>query len=81
MTAGIQRKGYGMKVTIDRFEGEYAVLELPDKSFVNVPRKLVSGAKESDVIEIAVEEKETDQRKRRIDQLAGRLFLDETSGA
>jgi hypothetical protein len=37
-----------MKVTIDRFEGEYAVCEKADRTMINIPReKLPAGAKEA----------------------------------
>jgi hypothetical protein len=35
-----------MQCIIDRFEGEFAVVELPDRTMVNMPRILVPGAKE-----------------------------------
>lgn len=62
-----------MKVIIDRFEGEYAVAELPDKSFVNLPKVLVPDAKEGDVISITVEEGETKARAERIKSLMDKL--------
>lgn len=42
-----------MRVIIDRFEGEYAVVELGEK-LLNVPRELFAGAKEGDAAEITV---------------------------
>lgn len=65
-----------MKVTIDRFEGEFAVVELPDKTFINVPKQLFSEAEESDVIDITVDKSETDVRKKRINGLMDDLFKD-----
>ena len=65
-----------MKVTIDRFEGDFAVIELPDKTFINVPKKLFIGAVESDVIDITIDENETDERKKRINGLMNDLFKD-----
>ena len=65
-----------MKVTIDRFEGTFAVVELPDKTFINVPRQLFSGVAESDVIDITVDKSETDERKKRISTLMDDLFKD-----
>lgn len=41
-----------MRITIDRFEGDLAVCELPDKRFVNIPRALFVNAKEGDVFSI-----------------------------
>lgn len=65
-----------MKVIIDRFEGEYAVVELPDMSFLNVPKKLFPDAKESDVIDISVDKGKTEQRREKIKGLMAELFND-----
>jgi len=65
-----------MKVTIDRFEGEFAVIELPDKTFINIPRKLFPGALESDVIDVTIDKGETEERKKRISGLMEGLFKD-----
>ena len=43
-----------MKIIIDRFEGDFAVAELPDKRMLNVPKALFEGAKEGDAAEITV---------------------------
>lgn len=41
-----------MQVIIDRFEANYAVVELPDRSFKNIPRHILPpSAKEGDVLE------------------------------
>ena len=65
-----------MKVIIDRFEGDYAVVELPDQSFIDVPKSLFPGAKENDVIDISIDKKSTDERKQRIQDLMDSLFND-----
>jgi hypothetical protein len=65
-----------MKVVIDRFEGDFAVVELPDLTFVNVPRLLFPDAKEHDVIDISVDKQETESRKKRIHDLMNTLFTD-----
>ena len=42
-----------MKVTIDRFEGEFAVCEKPDRTMINIEKeKLPVGAKEGDILVI-----------------------------
>ena len=41
-----------MKIIIDRFEGDSAVVELPGKVIINVPKILFTNAKEGDVISI-----------------------------
>ena len=65
-----------MKVIIDRFEGEYAIVELPDSTFVDVPRILFPEAKENDVIIISIDNNETEKRKEKISKLMGNLFID-----
>ena len=65
-----------MKVIIDRFEGDFAVVELPDKTFINVPKQLFLDAKESDVIDITIDKSETNNRKEKIKGLMDELFKD-----
>ncbi|NLY45741.1 MAG: DUF3006 domain-containing protein [Tissierella sp.] len=49
-----------MRIIIDRFEGEFAVVELEDKSFIDMPIELVpEGAKEGDIVEIQINHEET----------------------
>ena len=57
-----------MKVIIDRFEGDSAVIELPDRTFASVPAALFEGAKEGDVFAIMPDTDETQARK---DKIAG----------
>lgn len=63
-----------MKVIIDRFEGDYAVVETEDKIMVNLPKLLIPGAKEGDVISISIDEEETKQRKDNISKLMDDLW-------
>ena len=43
-----------MKVIIDRFEGDYAIVEINKNKFVNIPKILVPNAKENDIISIEI---------------------------
>ena len=64
-----------MKVIIDRFEGEFAVVELDDKTMADLPKVLVPGdAKEGDTIEIRVDLEDTKSRKERIKKLTKDLW-------
>ena len=69
-----------MKVTIDRFEGDFAVCERTDRTTINISRKkLPEEAKEGDVLvikgeEIRIESRETAQRKETIDRLMKKLW-------
>ena len=64
-----------MKVIIDRFEGQYAVVELDNGDFVSVPRMVLPNlADEGDVITIEIDEDATDQRRKRIEGLMEKLW-------
>jgi hypothetical protein len=69
--------GIHMNVIIDRFEGAYAVVELEDKQFVNMPRELLpAGAKEGSVISIMIDQEETNKRRKGIEGLMNQLWTD-----
>ena len=61
-----------MKVIIDRFEGDYAVVELENGSYADMPRVLVPNAGEGDIVTVTVSE--DTERKQRIEDLADELF-------
>ena len=69
-----------MKVTIDRFEGDFAVLEKPDRTMMNINRgKLPAGAKEGDILNIigdmiTIDAAETEKRKKEINDLMKESF-------
>ena len=65
-----------MKVIIDRFEGDYAVVEIDVGKFANMPKILIPNAKEGDVVEIIVNQEETQKRKEHIKDLMSNLFQD-----
>lgn len=66
-----------MKVIIDRFEGDFAVVELPDKTMVNMLKTLLpSEAKEGDVISITVDKEETKSRRAHIEKLMNDVWED-----
>ena len=61
---------------IDRFEGEWVVIEADDMKF-NLPRRLLPpGAREGDVLRITVEVDScaTKERREKIKNLEDRLF-------
>ena len=55
-----------MKVIIDRFEGQYAVVELDVGNFVSIPKVLVPNSKEGDIVKIEIDKEETEERKKHI---------------
>ena len=64
-----------MKVIIDRFEEQYAVVELDNGDFVSVPRAVLPNlADEGDVITIEIDEEATNHRRKRIEGLMNTLF-------
>ncbi len=66
-----------MRVTIDRFEGDFAVVEAEGEIFANLPIALVpDGAREGSVIEITLNDEETKKRKKDAESLMNRLFRD-----
>lgn len=73
---GLYQKGMviSMKVILDRFEGNFAVVELEDLSTADLPRILIPGAKEGDVIDISIDHDETDRRARHISELMKQVF-------
>lgn len=65
-----------MKVIIDRFEGDYAVVELDVGKCVNIPKILIPDAKEGDVIKIIIDRETTEERKKQIQELVNNVFND-----
>lgn len=63
-----------LKVILDRFEEDFALVELENKEIVNIPRILVSEAEEGDIIEIRICKEETKQRQEEIEKIANDLF-------
>jgi len=61
---------------IDRFEGDFAVVET-ENAFINVPRKdIPSNANEGDVLKLSIEKDETEKRKKNIDGMMNSLFTE-----
>lgn len=63
-----------MKVTIDRFEGDFAVAEISENSFANIPRILLPDAKEGDIVSIIIEHKTTEEKQKENKERLHRLF-------
>ena len=63
-----------MEVIVDRFEGDYAVVEIAIGKCVNIPRVLVPDAKEGDIIKIDTSKKETEERNKYIKDLMNNVF-------
>ncbi len=69
-----------MKVTIDRFEGDFAVCEKPDRTMINIRKdKIPSDIKEGDVLiiegeNIKIDARATRKRKKNINNLMNDLW-------
>lgn len=65
-------------LTIDRFEGEYALIEMNRRIF-HIPKVLLpKSAREGDVItmQITVDKEATERQKQSVERLADKLFED-----
>lgn len=71
-----RKRGNAVTVIIDRFENGFAVVELPDGRFTDLPRTLVPGAAEGDVVTISIDKEETEKRKKKIKGLMDELWAD-----
>lgn len=71
-----------MKITIDRFEGEYAVCEDEAGKFIDIPKAdIPKGAKEGDILSKAdngyrIEKAETEAKREEIKKRMNKLFVD-----
>lgn len=64
-----------MKVIIDRFEEDYAIVELENKKMISMPKELIpKGAKEGMVINISIDLDETKKREVILKKLADSLW-------
>ncbi len=64
-----------MKFIIDRFEGDFAVLETADLSTVNIPKMLLPiEAAEGDIVSIIIEKGETQDRAKQMETKMQNLF-------
>lgn len=53
-----------MEVVIDKLESHYALVELPDRTYALIPRKLLDDPREGDSVEIIVKHNEFDTNNR-----------------
>ena len=65
-----------MRIIVDRFEGEFAVCELENGKFIDVPKCLFPDSSEGDIFEITKKSNETEIRKAKISKLADELWED-----
>lgn len=64
-----------MIVVIDRFEGEFAIVETETEKLINMPKALIpKKAKEGSVISIELNEQKTKERQEKISKLMNRVW-------
>jgi hypothetical protein len=62
-----------VRVIIDRFEGDYALVEMEDGLVAPMSAQLLPGAREGDVVEIRIDREETARRRQQIEELRLKL--------
>ena len=66
-----------MKLIIDRFEGNIAIIELPDGRLIDCPKGILpANAEEGDIINIVVNKNATNTKLRRVTEHMNKLFKD-----
>ena len=66
-----------MKLIIDRFEGEIAVVELPNGQMIDCPKLILpDNAKEGSILNITIDENETDTKLKEVTTRMNKLFKD-----
>jgi len=64
-----------VRIIIDRFEGDCAIVELEDKRTFVLPKQLLSSeAREGDVIKIEIDDIETKKRKAELSDLMSKVL-------
>ena len=62
-------------ITIDRFEGEFAIVEAENKKMFNIPKEILpSDSKEGDIILIDIDHNATNKRKKKITKMMNDLW-------
>ena len=66
-----------MKIIIDRFEGDFAVVELPSGQMIDCPRAMLpDSAKEGSILNITVDEEATNEKLQKVTERMNKLFKD-----
>lgn len=65
-----------MQVVVDRIEEDYIVLELENGNIIDVPKELIPGAREGDIVDIYINRDETNAKKEEVKKLMDDLFVD-----
>ena len=66
-----------MRIILDRFEGNIAVVELENGQMIDCPKALFPvNAKEGSIINITVDENATNEKLQRVTERMNKLFKD-----
>ena len=66
-----------MKIIIDRFEGDFAVVELPNGQMIDCPKALLpDNAKEGSILNIVLDEAATNEKLQKVTERMNKLFKD-----
>ena len=66
-----------MRIIVDRFEGNIAVVELENGQMIDCPKTLLPpSAKEGSIINITVDENATSEKLQRVTERMNKLFKD-----
>ena len=66
-----------MKLIIDRFEGDFAIVELPDGRMIDCPKCLLpDNTKEGSILNITVDETATNDKLKKVTERMNKLFKD-----
>lgn len=67
---------------IDRFEGDSAIVELPDKTMVRVPRRILPlAAGKGDTVELSVDKEKAPERIEEIRKILDELWGNNTASS
>lgn len=65
------------KIIVDRFEGDFAVVELPNGRMIDCPKALLpDNVEEGSILKIIVDETATNEKLKRVTERMNKLFKD-----
>ena len=65
-----------MKVTIDRIEDNFIIIELKNGKTFEIPKEIFPNVVEGDIVNIEVDLEETKKKKKEINKLINQVFED-----
>lgn len=65
-----------MEVIVDRFEKDYAIVEIDLDKFAIISKDLIPKAVEGDIIKITIDKSKSAKREAKISRLMNNLFKD-----